>query len=378
MAVKLLYDIKDQDGGTLATFDMEEPTLTYRLSDPGDNSMSIPLKDVTDLSAELFAPRRTDFLVRLTSDVVGTSGSDGNLQAGICGPVGLKSLDDRVRVSGIDWLAWLQQPYHFDGYKIDPSTWTQDDIIKYWILETQQTIITDILDGMYDGTSETIHLTGSYGGTGWLESVDAQVIQIGDTTDALELVKSVGQLVEPYGFDFWCDWDKLIRFYAPRRVTAESAVPVALFTPSAATGLVSIDWENTGPIATSSVGMPTAALQKYYSYAPSRAQFRNWLEIIQMNEYIRDDFTAQQATNDIGGLHSNPQKKNTITILPDRMDPFDETFGFYNWCGSCVYVDSEDEFRPYHRVDAPYIVTQQQITNQDGQWLCEMTLDQIY
>lgn len=375
MTVTLWYDVKDHDGGVLGTFPMEEPSLIYKLSDAGECALSIALSN-TSLSPDLFAPRRTDYLVRLSTDGGSTS---SELQGGICAPVGLRTGDDRVRIKGVDWLAWLEQPYWFDGYKKDPTTWVEADIIKYWVNKTQQQIITDVLNGMSDGTSETLQLSASFGGTGWLNSVDVQYLQIGDTTNALDFIKSVGQLVDPYGFDFWCDYDKLIRFYAPRRVTAESAVPIALFTPSSETGLISIDWENTGPLSTAAVGMPTAALMKYHSYTPSRTMFRKWLEIIPMNEYIRTDFMAQQATNDIGGLHSNPQKKNTITILPDRMDPFDETVGFYNHCGSCVYVDSEDEFYPYHHVDAPYIVTEQEISMDDsGQWICSMTLDQIY
>ena len=60
------------------------------------------------------------------------------------------------------------------------------------------------------------------------------------------------------------------------------------------------------------------------------------------------------------------------------MDPFDETVGFYNHCGSVVYVDSEDAFLPYHRVVAPYYITTQEITNRSGNWHCKLTLDQIY
>lgn len=374
MTVTLWYDVMDHDGDVLGTFPMEEPSLIYRLSDPGECGLSIALSNPF-LSADLFAPRRTDYLVKLSTD---NGSTFSELQGGICAPVGLKTHDERVRIRGLDWLCWLQQPYWFDGYAIDPETWTQDDIIKFWVNKTQQQIISDVLDGMYDGTSETIEFSADFSGTGWLESVNAQVIQIGDTTDALDFIKSVGQLVEPYGFDFWCDYDKLIRFYAPRRVTAESAVPIALFLPSGENGLIEIDWENAGPLSTAAVGMPTAALMKYHSYTPSRLMFRKWLEIIPMNEYIKTDFMAQQATNDTGGLHSNPQKKNTITILPDYMDPFDETVGFYNHCGSVVYVDSEDEFFPYHRVDAPYIVTEQEISQAEGQWVCRMTLDQIY
>lgn len=374
MTVTLWYDVLDHDGDVLGTFPMEEPSLIYKLSDVGESSLSIAL-DNPFLSADLFAPRRTDYIVKLSTN---NGSTFSELQGGICAPVGLKTHDDRVRLKGLDWLCWLQQPFWLDGYA-DPDSTAINDIIKYWVGETQQTIISDVLAGMYDGTSETLELTASYGGTGWLESVDSQMILLGDTTNVLDFIRSVGQLVEPYGFDFWCDYDKLIRFYAPRRVTVENAVPIALFQPSGVNGLIEIDWENTGPIATASVGMPTAAMRKYYSYTPSRLQFRKWLEILPFNEYVRSDFTAQQATNDTGGLHSNPQKKNTITILPDLMDPFDETVGFYNHCGSVVYVDSEDAFYPYHRVDAPYIVTEQEITmSEGGEWNCQMTLDQIY
>lgn len=374
MTVTLWYDVMTHAGDVLATFPMEEPSLIYRLSDPGECSLSIPLSH-PNLSADLFAPRRTDYMLKLSTNF---GGSFSEIQGGICAPVGLQTGDYRVRIKGLDWLAWLQQPFWFPGYPKSPTTWVQNDIIKFWVNQTQQTIISDILAGMYDGTVETLQLTADFNGTGWLQSIDVQSVQIGDTTNALDLIRSVGELVAPYGFDFWCDFDKLIRFYAPKRVTAESAVPIALFTPSSATGLVKIDWENAGPLNTAAVGMPTAALMKYHSFTPARQQFRKWLEIIQMNDYVRTDFMAQQVTNDIGGLRSNPQKKNTITILPDRMDPFDETVGFYNHCGQVVYVDSETEFFPYHKVDAPYVVTQQEISMQEGQWVCNMTLDQIY
>lgn len=374
MTVTLWYDVKDHDGDVLGTFPMEEPSIIYRLSDPGECSLSIALSH-PGLSADLFAARRTDYIVKLSTN---NGGTFSEIQGGIAAPTGLKTNDDKIRLKGIDWLAWLMQPYHFGVYGKDPETWLGTDILKYWVAESQQTIISDILDGMYDGTSETLQLNASYGGTGWLEEVDIFSFQYGDTTNVLDIIKSVGALIQPYGFDFWCDYDKLIRFYAPRRVTSESAIPIALFQPSGVNGLLEIDWENAGPLATASVGMPTAALMKYYSYAPSRLQFRKWLEIINLNEYFRTDFMVQQATNDIGGLHSNPQKSNTITILPDYMDPFDETVGFYNHCGSCVYVDSEDAFYPYHRVDAPYIITSQEITMAEGQWICRLTLDQIY
>ena len=373
MSVTLFYDVLDRDGDTLATFPLEEPRVTYRLSGVGDCSLAVALSH-PELSDVVFGPKRTDFKVRMVSDV---SGGDGDLMGGMCAPVALKSGEDRVRVGGNDWLAWLEQPYPFPGYLTDPETWTSEDVIKYWVEESQQTIIEDVLEEIYDGTIETIQYEPVFIGTGWLQEVDLQFIQLGDTQNIIDFIRSVGGLVEPYGFDFVCDPDKNIFFYAPRRVTAENAMPIALFTPSAETGLIEIDWQNNGPLSTAAVGMPTAALMKYHSYTPSRVMFRKWLEIIPLNEYYKTDFQAQQATNDIGGLHSNPQKDNTITILPHYMDPFDECAGFYNHCGQVVYVDSEDEFEPYHKIDAPYIVTEQEITWQ-GDWVCKLVLDQIY
>jgi hypothetical protein len=372
MAVTLWYDVMDHDGDVLGTFPLEEPTLIYKLSDSGVCNLSVALSH-PDLTQDLFAPRRTDYIVKLSTD---NGSTFSELQGGICAPVGLKTRDDRVRFGGVDWLAWLEQPYHFEGYAVDPEDWTATDVIKYWVEASQEEIIEDVLAAMYDGTTETLELTGVYLGTGWLEEV-SQFLQIGDTQNVIDFIRSVGGLVEPYGFDFTCDYDKKIFFYAPRRVTAESAMPIALFTPSGENGLLEIDWQNNGPLATASASMPTAALMKYYSYTPSRVMFRKWLEIIPLNEYYRSAFQVQQATNDIGGLHSNPQKDNTITVLPHYMDPFDETVGFYNHCGQVVYVDSEDAFMPYHVVDAPYIVTQQEITH-SGDWVMKLTLDQIY
>lgn len=373
MPISLWYDVVDHDGDVLGTFPLEEPTVTYRLSEVSDCKLSVALSH-PNLTQDLFAPKRTDFILKLSTDDGATF---SELMGGICDPVGLKTRDERVRFGGVDWLSYLKQPYHFEGYAIDPDTWVMNDIIKFWVNKSQQVIIQDVLDAMYDGTSETIQLTGIFSGTGWLQNIESQFIMIGDTTDALDFIRAVGGLVEPYGFDFTCDYDKKIYFYAPRRVTAESAMPIALFTPSGENGLLEIDWQNNGPLSTAAVGMPTAALMKYHSYAPSRVMFRKWLEIIPLNEYYRSNLEVQQATNDIGGLHSNPQKENTITILPHYMDPFDETVGFYNHCGRVVYVDSEDAFLPYHVVDAPYVVTQQEITHQ-GDWVCKLTLDQIY
>jgi hypothetical protein len=373
MAVSVWLDIKDHDGMILETFEPNDITITYRRSDIGDNECKIALSD-PKLARDLFAPRRTDFIYKISTD--GGLTFDP-IQGGICAPIGLKTREDFVTIKGVDWLAWLEQPYHFAGYAINPSTWTETDIIKYWVNQSQQTVLTQLLAGMYDGTSQTIHLIPSFSGSGWLNSVSYSVM-VGDTTNVIDQFRSIGNLAEPYGFDFVCDWDKTVRCFSPKRSTVESAVPIAIFAPSYVNGLLDIDWANEGPLATATVGMPTAATPKYYSYAPSRAQFRKWLEIVSFNETIRTNFAAQQATNDIGGYHSNPQKKNTITILPDRMDPFDETVGFYNHCGRVVYVDSEDMFMPYHKVDAPYIIASQELSNTEGNWTCKFTLDQIY
>lgn len=200
MGVTLWYDVRDQDGQVLATFQPDSPNITYRLSDVGDHTIRIPLSD-PELTYALFAPRRTDFRLKVSTD--GGSTFQG-IQGGICAPVSLKSREDFVTVRGFDWLAWLDQPYHFEGYSKAPATWVDTDIIKYWVNESQQTIIDDLCDGMYDGTSETININPVFSGAGWLSNIEVHYIQLGDTTTVLDLIRAVGSLAEPYGFDFTC------------------------------------------------------------------------------------------------------------------------------------------------------------------------------
>jgi hypothetical protein len=72
-----------------------------------------------------------------------------------------------------------------------------------------------------------------------------------------------------------------------------------------------------------------------------------------------------------------PQKELKITIKPDEFDPTNPTYFFSPLIGEALYVDVD--FPPYHRINANFWITAQEFHTDDaGNWLCDVSLQQIY
>jgi len=329
----------------------------------------------------------TGFGPKLTDYRIGVSKNNGNtwetVHAGFCAAVGLESDRSSVVVSGVDWLAWLEQPYRFNAYN-SPGR-TAADVAKVWAMQGQQTIIDNLVANLWNGNaSESVHITTAYEPAVWLDSIPAAYIIIGDNGSVLDHIKNTGSFNEPYGFEFWMDWNKVLTFASPRRTTYNNAVANSLgkFSPSE-DNLIKASWSNTGPIATTTIGKGFGLISDPPSiYAPSIAVYRDWWNIREFGQNVKykglttyQDF-LQQITFSVGKHDRNPQKNLTITIQPEKFTGADF---FRNRVGEVIQVDSENMFMPYHRINAYYWIDTQTLASDGvGNWTCTLKLEQAY
>jgi hypothetical protein len=371
---------------TLGIYDnLPEISWTYKRSDVGSATWTIPLSHHA-LTRDQFGPRRNDF--RIGVSTTGGVGTWRTVFSGILGPVGLSSTNDSISCSGVDWTAWLEQPYKFTGYAKDVEDWTEDDLIKWWLspADTQQDMIADLIDSTWNGDAlESCHITPTFNGTGWTTAIYITTVKIGDESTVLSTIKNLGAMNEPWGFEFFMYHNKELMMEAPRRVPIVDAVSASMidFKPSNG-NLISVDgWTNNGPDAITVIGKPDAfpAWKGYSTYAASRTTYRDWWKIKAIGNIHRDQHQIDSITDAYGTQLRNPQKDLTIVVKPDEtgVDDADTTWFFDNWCGYVIHVDSEDWFLPYHRIQAYYWITAMEFKHDDsGNWTCTLTLEQIY
>lgn len=364
------------------------PNIRYKfvLSDKGDASWEVPLSH-PQLTQDGFAPVSHDFRIGVNNNGAGWR----TAHEGIIGPVGLQSESQLVSVQGFDYLWWLEQPYHFTGYEVDSNSWSKDDLIVLWNNQSQQRVITDLLNDMYTTSLRSVRFTPTFTGSNWSEVlVDFEMA--GSTTSVLDKIKSVGALNDPYGFEFWMGvassvtGSKPIYFASPRRVTQANAqaAAIAYFTPSSNTGLLSINWTNNGPKAISTVGISPSGigLKGFSTYTPSKDTYRDWYDIYQFTNAYKmvGQVPIDSATDAMGSFNRNPQKELTITFMPEQAGGSgNEDFWFFTQVGEYVWVDSEDWFMPYHRIQSAFKVIGQEMAGDNaGNWICTLNLQQVY
>lgn len=380
----------NHDGTEISTFTPIGGTLrwTYRLAQsggPGDAAWSIALSDPSITTADQFAPYRTDY--KITMHYPGEA--DEDLQAGILGPINTGSepsgVFGQVRVTGKDWLHWLEQPYPF-GYAavvtdvvanqlLDPA-----NLFKQWIAKSQTVIVDDLLTAL-DGNVGAVTFTPSFEGTGWTLTLDKEVA-FGDNTTVLDLILDIARLAtvntDQYGFDMWCDADKTVHLVAPRVTDPSAVVPV--FTLDDANVVAPpLDWTNNGPLETDTVVFGQAnnntARIGFSDYSASQTVYRQWTQFQQVSLAEADAIAAAAAG--IGLQDRFPQKNLKITIRPDLLDPLDPRVGFRNQLGQGITVHYP--VTPYHTIFADFYIVEQSYYTPDGcNWLCDLTLQQIY
>lgn len=393
-----LFLTYSEQGDDVATYKVLTPSFSYKLKDAGDCSWRVALSqlDIEDnpITEDQFAPKRSDYMLRASTD---GGASFTNLQGGRVLNVELENDIGVIGCSGQDWLEYLDQPYPFD-YSLTPATIGDnvDDVFRAFVTgagtdtnnvkynATQQKIINNILTA--GSLLSDISYSAVFTGPGWTEVLQ-YMIEYLDSTSMLSHIKAIGNLSDPFGFDFWCRWNKEIRFYSPRFVVDPNSVSTLVDLSFGDECVVGVKWRNAGPRATRTVGQNGVGIWDESFYAPSISEFRDYLEIVELGEHFNYGKTQAEiqtavnvATHAIGQKDRNPQKDLTLRVLPHLLIPGDEIAGYEQMIGKAISYNSLDEFAPYHQINADYWIVSQDYSTDDesGLYVLELGLQQIY
>lgn len=391
MPVRFDLTILDNDGIEVAIFDrLPELAWSYKLGnvDMGDIRFSVALSDPL-LTQDLFVPYGNDFQLNMR---VGDAGLDPDLwdsfpvHAGIITSVNVRSDEGVLRVTGKDWLHWMEQPYGSFDWSLTLAGILAGTVpVQNWLNAQTRTVLDGLLDSITTGTYDLPLTHNGLADPAFSETI-SHTVTWDDATSVLEQWRAISSSFDPRGFDFWSTWDKTIEAYGPRLRDPATASP--LYTLTGADKIVSLDWTNNGPYATDTLvfGSGTGNLRmlaRDTPYTPSMDQFRRWRRIRSYSQPFQ--MTDQNAlTNYAAGLvDKQPQKELRMTVKPDALDPADETAGFQPFLAETVDVDytfaGADGQPGYHRIDAMFYVTGQEYRADDaGNWLLDLTLDQLY
>ena len=389
-------------GGVVGTFNPLKPRFAYRVSDIGDITYELALSN-PQVTRDAFAPKRTDFRLQVSSDGAHWQ----NIMGGFHWPVGFKNEEGTVKIQGMDWLAYLDQPLWFDAYLFDamdlgakitdsntklkeilndPDSYahvwvgtggTDTSLIHY--NATQQSVVEDLLEIAASGNDGTIDINAVFSGdgTGWSEVMD-YVIMFQDSTTVLDHIRAISDLDDPFGFDFFMNWDKSLICYNPARTASfAEIVPLYEITRVPEGPLVSLEWQNQGPVATHTVAVGPGSPGIWASKTFSRSidVYRRWLRLTNLGGNYRMPDQVKYAVNAIPDRF--PHKDLKLTVKPDAFEETDPTAFFHPLIGEALRVDVD--FPPYHRINANFwIVGQEFYTDDPGNWLCDVSLEQIY
>ena len=401
----------DFDGNTIAEF--EHPASlrwSYSIGSAGPGKVSYALAERDPgVTRDGFGPKRTDIAVRDDA---------GELWSGFCWSYNFRFSGETIAVAGNDWLEWLNQPplglwdytVSVDGLitPVDLSEVTdvQQMVLFFnrhrfttWNLEM---FLNELIAPTQFNPAEQVALYTSMEGDafamrlyGWL--------QRSSQTTVLQLINDLAQMGAPFGFDFFAEADRTLRFIGPRRTNPASVSPTYGFYTSG-NDIVDGDFTNNGPEATEILfteGQGNVSRYWHKEHQPSIDQFRRWGKVVALDGGQTETFSVgggQVSDRDGDGLPDGtpppngddgefkaqaaqnrmmfPQRELTLTIRPD------EGFGYTNRLMEAVDVDWEKYDGSFHRVDSYWWVTSQTYYISDegpaaGEWLCDLTLDQI-
>lgn len=388
----------DPGEGVVGTFNPLQPRFAFRVNDIGDLSYELALTN-PQVTRDAFAPKRTDFRLQVSHDGAFWQ----TIMGGFHWPVALNNEEGTVKIQGMDWAAYLDQPMWFPAYEINArdlvgptNTIKQimkeaDSWAKVWIGKpgtdrpgvtfnaTQQTIVEDLINLVANGNDGTLNINTTFtgDGTGWSEVLNYQIM-FQDETTILDHIKAISDLDDPLGFDFFMNWDKTLVCYNPMRSASIASInPIFEITRGPDSPLVALQWENQGPIATHSVitGPGSPAWWAVKTYGPSVDTYRRWLKISKLGGNYRMPKQVDSAAR--GNLDRFPHKELKMTVKPDAFDLNDPTAFFHPLIGEALYIDVD--FPPYHRINANFwIVGQDFSTDEAGNWTCDVSLQQVY
>lgn len=385
---ELVVVIMEHDGTTVA--ELERPanlTWTYQIGAVGPGKCQWRIADSDPLMEEdLIVPLDRDW--KLLCDGF-------PLMAGPIKSINFPLGEDYVNVVGHDWLQWLDQPWrsYYPGVRdytddIDAIIAAADPTEFHAIFSDAavQEWVEAILAPLSVDSDEQIILEPIFLGDTFAELLSGQIARSSSRT-ALSLLQELAAMGNPYGFDFWTNWNKELTMTGPRSTDPEAVLPIAGFFRESGywfdeqfdvTPIVDGEWTNDGPLGTDILftdGMGNT--RRYFRKVDQDSvdRFRRW-----GYDYVigsRDPVTLGTATQaDFKAAAQSyrfmfPQKEIPLTVRADLFT-YDKV----------LLEPVEVDFRkPLHRINANFWVTSQtykESSDGSGDWLCDLTLDQIY
>jgi len=394
----------DHDNVTIATHYPTGDSLRwgYRATDVGDVAYDLALSDpsLVAAGADSFAPYKTDWRLGMNVDGLGWN----TIHAGIHTHINIKSRSGEVAVQGKDWAHWLEQPVWFTFYATQWNLGQLDTIVRTWstgvkdadfnaqgfyenfavkawvgdLGATQRSVITDLVNGSHVGT-DFVNLAANFNSTPKWDSLLHYEIFVQDETNILDHIKTIASLSDPYGYDFYTDWDKTMYFFGPRK-TVGTTTPAWTLTDENVVkeSVPDFDWTNDGPLGTYMVGLGpgSPALWHLKYHQPTIDLYRQWLRVVRVGDiYASKIDGVRQGT--MGLQFGYPHKDLKLTVKPEKLKPLDKSDGFKNHCGDVVHFVWP--IPPYHTIDAYFWITQQDFRGDGaGNWYCDLGLEQIY
>lgn len=382
----------DFDGNTVAEF--ANPAglrWTYQIGAvaPGKIQYTLAESD-PGVERDGFGPKRTDFALR-----------DGftDLLAGFLWSVNYPLSGELINVVGHDWLQWLDQPplslfdydTSIDGLvvPVDASRVVPENFVlildeNAWVSGTYTLadLIDQLLLPLMSLPAEQVVMVADYSGTAFSQTLKGYLERSANVS-VLQLLQELGQMGSPFGFDFWAEPDRTLKFVGPRRTNPSSVTPVYAFTGP--DDIVDGEFTNNGPLATEILFGDGVGNTKRYWHKEHQAsidQYRRWAAFVeldggdtstfQIGGQTEGDYKAQASQNRM----MFPQRELPLTVVPEA------GFGFENRVMEAVDIDYEKYAGSYHRVDSYWWITSQTYYISDegkmaGEWLCDLTLDQI-
>lgn len=368
----------DFDGNTEAEF--ENPaglSWSYQIGAKGPGQIQYTLHEADPgVATDEFAPKRTD--VQLTLDGI-------PLIAGPMWSVNMPLRGDLINIVAHDWMQWLDQPPHDLFDYTDPigsviASGVAADFLTVWPAgSTVQDIVEALLAPLSADPTEQIILSPIFSGAAFAEELSGY-LERSASTGVLSMLQQLSLMGAPFGFDFWCHPDKTLEFVGPRVTSAGSYTPsFGLYDASV---IADGEWTNNGPAGTDIVFVDGGRNTKRYwrkTHADSVTQFRRWClthsvdggdtQSFQIGGQTDGDYKAQASQQRL----MYPQRELSLTVYADQ-------FTFYPHLMEAVDIDYEKFPGCYHRIDSAWWITSQtyrQATDGSGDWLCDLTLDQI-
>jgi hypothetical protein len=342
------------------------PVVVLKHKDVSSMTCEIALSEPL-LTADLLGPKATNFILYR---------NDTQILEGEVTENDLAGERDTLLLEHKDWLFYLSEriyPFHYPFVFGDwPKKWTTKDLTL---------IVADFIQVIQDEDTDTpeFYFNNSLTGISTNYQIDA-----GDETTILDHIKTLAERDD--GFDFRCRQPvgEAIRFnmFHP---TNDTGAPV--YTITRDVGQIdteSIEWKNSGPDATWTLGLGAGTNNKSRAvedtYAPSRAAYYRRDKVVNFGE-IRNYQMLQRLTAAEGYKQRFPQKSLNLPITVNTAELpnfWASSLGRpYSLLGQRIHVGPM-LFRNYHTIDADFKILDMTIEpDSDGNDHVTFGLDMI-